>query len=210
MKSRFRPLLLVLLFTVLTAVVGMRFAGADENPPADKPAPVSAALQLASIERWDTERVEFSDTENTTEPELALKPEPDWAQQAEYIAKTIYGEALVCSTTERAAVAWCILNRVDSDDSYYPEDIISVILQPGQFHGYDAEHPVLPELQELALDVIDRWQREKDGETDTGRVLSQDYLFFSGDGRHNYFRTDWRGGTSWDWSLPSPYEEENA
>lgn len=209
MKNRFRPLLLVLLFTVLTAVVGMRFAGADENPPADKPAPVSAVAQLASIERRDAERVKFSDTEYTTEPRLALalEPEPDWTRQAEYIAKTIYGEALVCSTTERAAVAWCILNRVDSDDSYYPDDIIGVIVQPGQFHGYDAEHPVLPELQELALDVIDRWQREKDGETDTGRVLPQDYLFFSGDGRHNYFRTDWRGGASWDWSLPNPYEE---
>ena len=203
MKSRFRPLLLVLLFVALTAVVGMRFAGADENPPADKPAPVSAVVQLASTAHRDIERDELSDTENTTEPE----PEPDWTQQAEYIAKTIYGEALVCSTTEQAAVAWCILNRVDSDDSYYPDDIIAVITQLGQFHGYDAEHPVLPELQELALDVIDRWQREKDGEADTGRVLPQDYLFFSGDGRHNYFRTDWRGGTSWNWSLPNPYEE---
>lgn len=205
MKSRFRSLLLALLFVTLTAVMGMRFAGADEQPPEDKPAPASTAAQLASTRHRDAERVELSKTENTTEPEP--EPEPDWTQQAKYIAKTIYGEALVCSTTERAAVAWCILNRADIGDSYYPDDIIAVITQRGQFHGYDAEHPVLPELQELALDVIDRWQREKDGETDTGRVLPQDYLFFSGDGRHNHFRTDWRGGTSWDWSLPSPYEE---
>lgn len=46
----------------------------------------------------------------------------------------------------------------------------------------------------------------KDGETDTGRVLPSDYLWFSGDGKHNYFRNAYKGGETWDWSLPSPYE----
>lgn len=29
---------------------------------------------------------------------------------------------------------------------------------------------------------------------------------FSGDGKHNYFRNAYKGGETWDWSLPSPYE----
>ena len=57
-----------------------------------------------------------------------------------------------------------------------------------------------------AADFIDRWQREKQGETDVGRVLPPEYLFFGGDGKHNTFRTEWDGGEYWDWSWPSPYE----
>jgi len=66
---------------------------------------------------------------------------------------------------------------------------------------------LLPELEELALDVIERWLDEKDGETEVGRVLPREYLFFTGDGKHNHFRTEWDGGQVWDWSLQSPYEE---
>ena len=66
---------------------------------------------------------------------------------------------------------------------------------------------LLPELEELALDVIERWLDEKDGKADTGRVLPREYLFFTGDGEHNHFRTEWDGGQVWDWSLQSPYEE---
>lgn len=141
--------------------------------------------------------------------EYAVMQEPSiedaWGEAAAYIAKTIYGEALVCGTTERAAVAWCVLNRTDCD--WYPDDIIGVVTQKSQFHGYDEENPVLPELYDLALDVIERWLQEKSGAADAGRVLPEEYLFFGGDGTHNYFRTKWDGGTVWDWSLPSPYEE---
>ena len=35
-------------------------------------------------------------------------------EDADLIAKTVWGEARGCSVTQQAAVAWCILNRVDS------------------------------------------------------------------------------------------------
>ena len=130
-----------------------------------------------------------------------------WTEAAAYIAKTIYGEAMVCSTTERATVAWCILNRADDARDATPAGVIAVVTKPHQFHGYAADNPVLPELKELALDVIGRWLDEKDGKADTGRVLPREYLFFYGDGKHNHFRTEWDGGQVWDWSLQSPYEE---
>ena len=55
--------------------------------------------------------------------------------------------------------------------------------------------------------MIERWLDEKDGKAGTGRVLPREYLFFTGDGKHNHFRTEWDGGQVWDWSLQSPYEE---
>ena len=141
------------------------------------------------------------------EPEEEPEPEQDWGEEARYMAQACFGEGWICqSKTEWAAIYWNILNRVDSDDPYYPDNIIGVVTQSAQYHGYDPTNPVLPVLKELALDVIDRWQREKQGETDVGRVLPPEYLFFGGDGKHNTFRTEWDGGEYWDWSWPSPYE----
>ena len=188
---------LLLLIITLLAVMGVRFAQKDEPVGAVEGATTTQepAQQVASkLENADAAR--DTETQETEEPEDSQVNEPDWTQAAEYIAKTVYGEAGICCKTEQAAVVWCILNRVDSFDGYYPDDIIAVITQPGQFHGYKAEQSVEAELYELALDVIGRWQREKDGEADTGRVLPADYLFFSGDGTRNYFRKDRRGGTA--------------
>ena len=39
-----------------------------------------------------------------------------------------------------------------------------------------------------------------------GRVLPSDYLWYRGDGRRNYFRDAYKGGSVWDWTLESPYE----
>lgn len=106
------------------------------------------------------------------------------SEAAVALAKVMWGEARGCSTTEQAGVAWCVLNRADSDD------------------------PVEPELLALAEDVLARWELEQLCVGSVGRVLPSDYLYFEGDGRHNYFRQEYIGdGTTWDWSLASPYEE---
>lgn len=123
------------------------------------------------------------------------------------LAKTVWGEASGCTTTEQAAVVWCVLNRVDSPD--FPDDPLEVVQQQNQFSGYSPDYPVWPELLAIAEDVLDRWELEKTAVGDVGRVLPKEYVFFEGDGRHNYFRTEYRGGTVWNWSLDSPYEEEN-
>ena len=139
----------------------------------------------------------------STTPEVEIVADET---EATYIAKTIWGEARGCSKMEQAAVAWCILNRVDCDLAYIPDDIISVVTQKDQFHGYDKDFPVDEEIYDLVVDVIERWQREKLGEENVGRVLPKEYLFFYGDGKHNHYTTEWRGGETWDWSLENPYE----
>jgi len=134
-------------------------------------------------------------------------PIDDYTEAARYIAKTVYGEARGCSTTQQAAVIWCILNRVDEGGTYSPEDVIRVVTKKNQFHGYVSTNPVTDEHYDLAIDVLSRWLREKNGESEVGRVLPAEYLYFGGNGKVNRFRTEWDGGTRWDWSLKSPYEE---
>lgn len=128
------------------------------------------------------------------------------SEAAVALAKTVWGEDRGGTATEQAGVAWCVLNRVDSPE--FPDDVLSVVSQAGQFDGYDPSYPVEDGILALCEDVLARWELEKMGVGSVGRVLPADYLFFEGDGRHNYFRREYIGdGTTWDWSLASPYWE---
>lgn len=112
----------------------------------------------------------------------------------------VWGEARgIPSDTEKAACVWCVLNRVD----YGYGNIVMVVTAPYQFAGYDIDNPIDDEIKALCEDVLTRWYAEKAGETDVGRVLPSDYMWFTGDGEHNYFRNAYEGGKTWDWSLQS-------
>lgn len=127
----------------------------------------------------------------------------------EALARMVWGEARGCSTTEQAAVVWCALNRFDSGDPYYANcmTIYDIVTQPSQFAGYDPENPLDPDILAIVEDVLVRWMAEKVCVGDVGRVLPAEYLYFTGDGEHNYFRDQYDGGNTWRWTLDSPYEE---
>lgn len=128
------------------------------------------------------------------------------AAEVEALAKLIYGEAgVVPSTTEKAAVVWCVLNRVD--DPRFPDTVLEVITAPAQFNGYAVDYPVYERYAELAADVLKRYHAERAGEENVGRVLPADYCFFTGDGKHNHFTNEWQSGNTWGWTLESPYDD---
>lgn len=191
------------------------FDGADPETPVIPPRRSVAVAETAAAEAPDTEPV----TETTTQGDPAEsapvatpqeEPEIVWTDMDEvyavFIAKTLWGECRGCSPMERAAVVWCILNRVDSTDPWLPDDIVAVITQPRQFAGYSPDHPVTDDLLDMARDVLRRWYFEKLGVKDAGRVLPREYLCFRGDAekKHNLFTIDGTGDC-WDWSLPDPY-----
>lgn len=120
------------------------------------------------------------------------------------LAKVLYRECgAIPSDIEKACVAWVACNHVDAG---FGDTIYDVVTIPNHF-TYIENTPVTDELYNLALDVLTRWNNEKNGIEDVGRVLPSDYLFFHGDGWHNYFRNVYSGGISWDYSLENPYED---
>lgn len=121
------------------------------------------------------------------------------------LAKVLYRECRgIKSDTEKACVAWTVCNRVGRDG--FQNSVHEVIQHPKAF-AYIKNTPVTEELYDLALDVLSRWNAEKNGEKDVGRVLPAEYTYFSGDSKHNYFRNAYKGNYDiWDYSLPSPYE----
>lgn len=128
-------------------------------------------------------------------------------EEIEALCKCVWGEARGCSKTKQAAVAWCVLNRVESEQ--FPNDIISVLEQPGQFDGYNLDYPVDSQIYVLVVDVFNRWSIEQESLGSVGRVLPKEYMWFAGTGTENVFRDAYNGNYNiWDWSLESPYKKD--
>ena len=170
----------------------------------ENPTEFEGSMVLPIIKK---ERQEEKEQEKEQELEIDIPNiEKKYKNEIPYIARTVWGEARGCSETEQAAVIWCILNRVDSSIRYMPDNIIDVVTQKHQFLGYVKTFPVTEKIRDLVIDVLTRWEMEKAGVENVGRVLPPEYMWFHGDGRHNHFRDSYRGGNRWDWSLDSPYE----
>ena len=81
-----------------------------------------------------------------------------------------------------------------------------------KYYGVDNSNDlpkVEDEVLEVSNDVVIRWLLEKEGFSNVGRVLPNDYLFFAGRNGLNYFRKNYHSKEYWDWSLQSPYENDN-
>ncbi len=168
------------------------------------------------IEELDSRVQELSIEEE--EDLLEYHKEAEWPrlyteEDAIVLAKMLWGEArgigtyeingnCVSSKCQQAAVIWTVLNRYDAG---YADTIIEVVTAKNQFVGYRESNPVDEELMDLVKDVLDRWNNEKHGETDIGRVLPADYMWFRGDGRYNHFRNDYNSKARWGWDLEDVY-----
>lgn len=177
-----------------------------QTEPVDTDIGLVPLVHKVTYDQVQTEDIEPEATEPVVVEYEKLYTEADVIA----LAKMAWGEALVTkSDTEMAATMWCVLNRFDCNDPYYRncKTIEAIVKQSGAFAGYSSRNPEDEHLIWLARDVLDRWNAEQHGETDVGRVLPADYLFFHGDGKHNHFRKEYKhDGHYWDWSLESPYE----
>lgn len=118
------------------------------------------------------------------------------------VSRTIYGEARSnkIPEEEKAAVAWCITNRIDNKKF---GNSFNKVLTVGQFHGLRSKN--WKTFYHLAEDVLIRWTLEKLGIEEVGRILPLKYVYFHGKKGHNHFKTQSKGKKYWDWSLESPY-----
>lgn len=122
------------------------------------------------------------------------------------LAQVCFCEARgIKSKTEVACIMWTILNRHD----FGYGSIKDIVTAPNQFSYYSSAPTISDygyDLVGLASDVLERWNNEKNGVYDVGRVLPKDYLWYSGDGKHNKFRNQYKTSSYWDYSLKNPYD----
>lgn len=141
------------------------------------------------------------------------------------LVKLVQGEGGGLSKLEKSAIVWCALNYLDAGK--WEDTIIEVVKSLNRFSGYSEYNTVTNENIALVIDVLERYRRECNGETDVGRTLPKGYLFFRGfkwkskaeelgltktKYSHNWYFTvseyhkDKYERAYWDWSLPNPYE----
>ncbi len=119
------------------------------------------------------------------------------------LAKMVYGEDRQNSLMERSATIWCAFNRADAW-----EKSISSVVVTNQFHGYFPSQKSPEWAVELVRDVALRYGLEGLGYEDVGRTLPSDYLYFSGSGGSNRFRSTYSSKSYWDWDAVDPYDGE--
>lgn len=124
------------------------------------------------------------------------------------LAKMLYGEDRENPTYMRAAIIWCVYNRLDANKKPISEDVTHEI-----FPGYMSGNPVQQWAIDIVRDVTIRYVLEQNGFTDVGRVLPKEYRWYEQlEGhRDHVFKTTIKISDPeckrWDWSLPSPYKD---
>lgn len=95
--------------------------------------------------------------------------EDTYNAEAEYIAKLLYGQARYNSPEAQKAIAWLIINRVESP--YYPNSVQEVVEQPSQWMGYNDNNIIEDRLYEVALTAVNNWHNG------AHRPFSADFLY---------------------------------
>ena len=167
----------------------------------------SATLLLASCASWSGLEQDFvpsvsptlplTDESQSVEPvSFAEESEPInlsepvakyTSEEITLVCQTVYGEARGCSKEEQQLVVWCICNRAD----YSGTSVEQVVTASRQFHGYDPENPVTEEIFENVTEVLEAWSRNEEALVYEPYATTTEYRYFSGDGRHNWYREEW-------------------
>lgn len=121
------------------------------------------AIIKEAEERYNNMVVEYEARLNTPIEEDTYNTE------AEYIAKLLYGQARYNSPEAQKAIAWLIINRVESP--YYPNSVQEVVEQPSQWMGYNDNNIIEDRLYEVALTAVNDWHNG------AHRPFSADFLY---------------------------------
>ncbi|MCI8331642.1 MAG: hypothetical protein HFE78_02305 [Clostridiales bacterium] len=190
----------------------------NANTPTDTydtlPQPVSSP---AWTEKQEETTAPSEEDEEINDPETLVTQEPviepfssslDWSfvydeisdEELTLLAQLIQGEAGSSPLTQKAAIVWVVFNRIDNGYG----DLTDVVTG-GAFHGWGEWQEASEENKMLAKDVYIRWQAEKAGFTEVGRIIPPNCCHFSGNGMRNLFRVGGLKGEVWDFRWQSPY-----
>lgn len=168
-----------------SAILLLASCASWNGPEQDFVPSVSPTLPLTD-ESLNAETASF----NEVESELINLSEPVakyTSEEITLVCQTVYGEARGCSKEEQQLVVWCICNRVD----YSGASVEQVVTANRQFHGYDPENPVTEDIFENVTEVLEAWSRNEEALVYEPYATTTEYRYFSGDGRHNWYREEW-------------------
>ena len=196
-KVRTRDIVLgivaVVLLLILAALVVNRALAISEPSELiipQAPAHAASGLLIAPVPPETS-----ADTPNTYPSQqdalnTAMEAIPD--ELVAEAALLAWGEYSGTDYAQRTAPIWCACNRADAWGMTLEE-----VMHSDAFHGLLTEREVPEEWYDLARETLVRWELEKMGYIDVGRTLPSEYLYFSGNGVVNVYRTEYIGGVEY-------------
>lgn len=129
----------------------------------------------------------------TSEPEQQNNLHYEYTDaDADMLAKLIYREAGICSEDEQRLIAWTVFQRIDSTNHDFRNmnTISDVVTAPHQF-AYDEAAPIKDDIRRLCEAELEKWATGGTPPTVEPYAPTLPYLYFEGDGHHNWFRAEW-------------------
>ena len=143
-------------------------------------AEVSDEYEATILQMNDAHKEEIqalrAEYENLTSEELLQ-------QEAEYLAKMLYGTARNNSERDQRTAVWCALNRVDSIG--YPSTVKEVCQQPSQWVGYSDDNPILTNLYDIAMKELETWHNGY-------RPVGIEYIYMNWSTKQITLRDTWK------------------
>ena len=137
---------------------------------------------VASWEEFHASDLHIEESEEPEEPELIEPPEGD----VYILAQMLSGECYEGEIVDKTRASWVVINRVESP--VWPDTIVGVISQAGQFFGWHANTTPSEESLTVARKVLTDWIND-DYSSRHETCGDEIYIFFSGNGsRVNDFR----------------------
>lgn len=134
-------------------------------------------LQMNSAHKEEIQALR-AEYENLTSEELLQ-------QEAEYLAKMLYGTARNNSERDQRTAVWCALNRVDSVG--YPNTVKEVCQQSSQWIGYSDDNPILTNLYNIAMKELETWHNGY-------RPVGIEYIYMNWSTKQITLRDTWKNG----------------
>ncbi len=129
----------------------------------------------------------------TSEPEQQKPLHYEYTDaEADMLARLVLREAGGCSEEEQRLVVWTVFQRVDSTsyDFRNMNTITDVVTAPYQF-AYDETAPIKDDIRRMCEAELEKWATGGAPPTVEPYAPTLPYLFFEGDGYHNWFRAEW-------------------
>ncbi len=173
-----------------TMFVLLMFAGFTDREAAEPELTPEVETQIVVIHAVETPAPPAAPTREPQEITITEHPLND--NDVETVARLLWSSPLR-KKTSKAALAWVVCNRIDSDD--FPSTIADVVTVT-EFAFYDKRAHISEENRAIARLVLNQWLSERDGEN-AGRLVPKNGLFirFSGDSNRNLDILDKRGGS---------------
>lgn len=183
----------VVLLLILAALITNRAFAVNEPPVLiipQSPTHAASGLLIAPVPPETS-----ADTPNTYPSwesvlNTAMEAIPD--ELVAEAALLAWGEYSGTDYAQRTAPIWCACNRADAWGLTLEE-----VMHSDAFHGLLTDREVPAEWYDLARETLARWELEKLGYIDVGRTLPSEYLYFSGNGVVNVYRTEYIGGVEY-------------